>query len=132
MTDKATTPTGETRYRHVTSSQQRLMATQRWEATVKRQKAEQEKEIQDERMETREVSEVRCDAVLPQVRETSVRPVRQTLRRSRSYSPSLCGTRERGDELDFEERVKRLELSERVACWEECGGCVICRERWVV
>lgn len=41
MPDKAhTTPTGETRYRHITSSQRRLMAKQRWDATVKRQKAE--------------------------------------------------------------------------------------------
>lgn len=42
MSDKFTAhTTPETRHRHITSSQRRLMATKRWDATVKRQKAQQ-------------------------------------------------------------------------------------------
>lgn len=41
MPDQAyKTRSGETRYRHITSSQQRLMAKQKWEATVARHKAQ--------------------------------------------------------------------------------------------
>lgn len=48
MPDKAyTVPgTGETRYRHITSSQQRLMSKQNWERTVQRARLRKEKEAE--------------------------------------------------------------------------------------